>query len=248
MDTQRPIVVMIANPIAHPISRLARATTGGPPVLSGTLPSATFGVAYSQSLGISGGQAPLVYDISVGTLPAGLTLNTSTGVISGTPTAYGDNSFTVRVTDAGSNVSTSAQSVTVYGVEQAPTHDNAWSLVLQSGAAGTVTQDNTGIIFAGANNLANGNHATVGNTVDGATYEVVYSISGLTGGSYKMILYGNTTAHAFQGTSRSANGTYTERGTTSGAGTNTNRVLLQAIGANGANSAKLTIVSIRRVG
>ncbi|MGO9761030.1 MAG: Ig domain-containing protein [Solirubrobacteraceae bacterium] len=46
---------------------------------------------------ITAGTAPYTYAI-VGTLPAGLTLNTSTGAVSGTPTASG--SFSVQVTDS----------------------------------------------------------------------------------------------------------------------------------------------------
>lgn len=86
------------------------------PALSGTLPDASNGVAYSASYSVSGGHAPLAYDISAGALPAGLSLNASTGVISGTPTANGAATFTVRVTDAHGNVATRAGTVTVYAL------------------------------------------------------------------------------------------------------------------------------------
>ena len=56
------------------------------------------GVAFdSGALTVTGGTAPYTYSI-VGTLPAGLTLNTSTGAVSGMPMAAG--SFSVQVTDA----------------------------------------------------------------------------------------------------------------------------------------------------
>ena len=67
---------------------------------SGALPAAIGGTAYSQFVTASGGTAPYNYTISSGLLPAGLSLNSSTGEISGTPTATGSSSFDISVTDA----------------------------------------------------------------------------------------------------------------------------------------------------
>src|SRR5438105_1972886 len=50
----------------------------------------------------TGGTIPYSWTVVLGTLPAGLTLNTS-GLLSGTPTATGFKSFTVQVMDAASN-------------------------------------------------------------------------------------------------------------------------------------------------
>nr|WP_115678387.1 putative Ig domain-containing protein [Cupriavidus neocaledonicus] len=58
------------------------------------------GVAYSQAFTASGGTAPYTFAVAAGTLPAGLSLNTATGVLSGTPSAAGSHTFTVRVTDS----------------------------------------------------------------------------------------------------------------------------------------------------
>ena len=52
----------------------------------------------SGPMTVTGGTAPYMFSIVSGTLPAGLTLNTSTGAVTGTPTAAG--TFTVKVTDA----------------------------------------------------------------------------------------------------------------------------------------------------
>nr|WP_315595712.1 autotransporter domain-containing protein [uncultured Cupriavidus sp.] len=65
-----------------------------------TLPAPGVGVAYSQTLTATGGVAPYTYAVSAGTLPVGLTLSTATGVISGTPTASGNSTFTIQVTDS----------------------------------------------------------------------------------------------------------------------------------------------------
>src|ERR1019366_3163248 len=49
---------------------------------------------------VSGGTLPLTWTLAAGTLPASITLNSATGLISGTPTTAGTSSFTIQVTDA----------------------------------------------------------------------------------------------------------------------------------------------------
>src|SRR6185436_7853673 len=58
------------------------------------------GVAYSSSLVATGGVAPYTYSIVAGSLPTGLTLNSSTGAITGTPTTAGSFPFTAKVVDS----------------------------------------------------------------------------------------------------------------------------------------------------
>ena len=66
-----------------------------------TLPNATVASAYSQTISGAGGTAPYTgFTVSSGALPAGLALNSATGVLSGTPTAGGSFNFTVTTTDS----------------------------------------------------------------------------------------------------------------------------------------------------
>jgi hypothetical protein len=60
------------------------------------------GVNYNSGalLQITGGAMPFTYTLTSGTLPAGLTLGTSTGTITGTTTVGGAYSITVKMTDA----------------------------------------------------------------------------------------------------------------------------------------------------
>ncbi|MBI1761882.1 MAG: PQQ-dependent sugar dehydrogenase [Acidobacteria bacterium] len=63
------------------------------------LPGATTSTAYSQQLTATGGTAPYGFSLLNGALPAGLTLSTA-GLLSGSPTAAGTASFTVKANDA----------------------------------------------------------------------------------------------------------------------------------------------------
>lgn len=56
------------------------------------------GVGFSQTL-VASGSTPITWSVQSGSLPTGLTLNTSTGVISGTVSATGAYSFTIRATN-----------------------------------------------------------------------------------------------------------------------------------------------------
>jgi large repetitive protein len=67
-----------------------------------TLPPGVIGTPYSQTVSATGGTAPYTFTVSSGALPPGLTLNATTGVISGTPTTAGQFSFTITATDANS--------------------------------------------------------------------------------------------------------------------------------------------------
>jgi Domain of unknown function (DUF4082)/Putative Ig domain/Bacterial Ig domain len=65
-----------------------------------SLPVDLTNIADTSSVMAAGGTGPYKWSISSGALPAGLTLNTATGVISGTPTVPGNYNFTVMVTDS----------------------------------------------------------------------------------------------------------------------------------------------------
>jgi Putative Ig domain len=93
-----------SNPLTFTIVVLVITTTS-------PLPDGTVGTAYSQQLVASGGSPP--YSWSAGSLPPGLMLNSSTGVISGAPTNPGSFNFTVQVTDVAQRIATKTFDVTV---------------------------------------------------------------------------------------------------------------------------------------
>jgi hypothetical protein len=83
-------------------------SAGGPPLTinTTTLPTGLKGIAYNQQILVSGGVAPYIFTLSSGALPAGISLNRDTGVLSGVATVTGTFYFTVSVRDqAGTTVS-----------------------------------------------------------------------------------------------------------------------------------------------
>ncbi|OJX75476.1 MAG: hypothetical protein BGO91_19530 [Leifsonia sp. 71-9] len=69
-----------------------------PTITSGAPTDATAGTPYSFPVTATGSPAP-TYTVTSGSLPAGLTLNGTTGVISGTPTTPGSATFTITATN-----------------------------------------------------------------------------------------------------------------------------------------------------
>ncbi len=65
---------------------------------AGALPSGFIGSAYSTTV-VATDDVGVTYSVASGSLPTGLSINSSTGVISGTPSA-GGSSFTINATDA----------------------------------------------------------------------------------------------------------------------------------------------------
>jgi len=81
-------------------------TNSTAPVITTTspLPAGTVNTAYLTTLSATG-TGPIRWSLSSGTLTAGLSLNASTGAISGTPTAAGTSTFTVLANNsAGSSI------------------------------------------------------------------------------------------------------------------------------------------------
>ncbi|WP_167468688.1 putative Ig domain-containing protein [Janthinobacterium lividum] len=69
-----------------------------------TLSNPTAEEAYSATLSATGGTAPYTFSVSSGTLPAGLSLNGATGVLSGTTNVAGSFPFSIKVTDSSTGV------------------------------------------------------------------------------------------------------------------------------------------------
>ena len=98
-------------------------TAAAPTITTSGLPDGKVGEAYSQTLTATG-TTPIKWSISGGALPDGLTLDETTGKISGTPTAAGTASFTVKAENsAGSN--TKELSITITK-DAPPAHEHSY--------------------------------------------------------------------------------------------------------------------------
>jgi hypothetical protein len=73
-----------------------------PTITTESLPDGVVGTEYSATLTATG-DTPITWSISVGALPAGLSISPNTGKISGMPTTANTYNFTVKATNAGGN-------------------------------------------------------------------------------------------------------------------------------------------------
>lgn len=88
-------------------------------IVSDSLSGGNVGIAYHEQLQAVSGTQPYSWSLSQGTLPNGLTLDTSTGEISGTPTQVENQTFTVQVID-GSTPADTANKVLSIDIQPVP--------------------------------------------------------------------------------------------------------------------------------
>jgi hypothetical protein len=117
-------VSVTATSVADPTSvATAQVTVVVPVKLSislGTVPAGTVGVPYSTSLTATGGTAPYTWQVTAGSLPTGLALAKSSGLISGTPSKSGTFAFTTSVTDASSATVSEPLSIAMSSNNESP--------------------------------------------------------------------------------------------------------------------------------
>ena len=96
-----------------------------PVISTAALANGAVGTSYLATLAAAG-TAPITWSLSSGTLPAGLTLNGSSGEISGTPTTAGTSNFVIAADNAG-GTDLQTLSLTIAAAGLAATGLDAWS-------------------------------------------------------------------------------------------------------------------------
>ena len=109
-------------------------------IVTSYLPSGSIGIEYSQTLTAGCGLPPYIWDIISGDLPPDLTLNSSTGEISGIPSTAGTFTFTIEVMDADSNTATRQFSISIILPDLTV---SALTVPATSGAGSTINVTNT---------------------------------------------------------------------------------------------------------
>ncbi len=110
------------------------------------LPQAILTASYEAKLAAKGGVPPWTWEVIAGRLPEGLSLDSATGTISGTPTALGQFRFAVEVSDSDDPADTRTREFTLTVIS---------ALVVEWKAAPAVTPDGISGSVKLANQTAN---------------------------------------------------------------------------------------------
>jgi Putative Ig domain/IPT/TIG domain len=108
------------------------------------LPPSRAGGNYYFVLAATGGEAPYGWSISSGALPGGLSLNPSTGLISGVASGAGSFDFTAQVSDSSSQTQTNSRSLSITLASRLGSNDD----IAACGGAGSATPISNGTLRA----------------------------------------------------------------------------------------------------
>jgi alpha-tubulin suppressor-like RCC1 family protein len=156
-----------------------------------SLRNAELGTTYNETLTATGGDGNYTWSVTVGSLPTGLTLTTSTGELSGTPSSVGSNTFTVQVASGDGQTDTQQLAITVEAPPLQPPPNNALVLSEPVASAGVTPTSsvamvpgsisNGAVVFLslGPGTASEGTTATVFNVTTGLQVDALLGDGGL---------------------------------------------------------------------
>jgi hypothetical protein len=104
---------IIVTPVIKLTVEKPRPTEAAVKITTSSLPNGGVGVFYTKTLLATGGTPPYTWNKLSGDWPAGLTLHSDSGVIDGYPTAPGDYTFTIQVSDNSTPAKTNTKQYTI---------------------------------------------------------------------------------------------------------------------------------------
>ncbi len=170
-DSETPTAASLTQALAIIVNRVPFSIT------TTAVPNGTESIPYGTQLAVSGGLAPYDWTVASGSLPNGLTLSSS-GVISGTPTATGTSTFTVQVTDSGTPAALALQQLSLtINPTQNSLLTGQYAFLLggyDGGMAGSFTANGTGTITGGVEDVEASSRSLSGSNVaiSSGTYAV----------------------------------------------------------------------------
>ena len=133
-DNGSQFAVIVSNIAGSVTSNAATLNVNSPqPLLITTtsLPSGQVQISYSASLQATGGTPPYTWSVIAGQLPNSLSLSSSNGTISGTPTLAGTFMFTIQVADNAGGSASAPLSINI-GTTAMPTFGHVAVVVLEN--------------------------------------------------------------------------------------------------------------------